>query len=561
MIINLSGIDFSGNGGGGGGGSYVLPVASPTRLGGIKVGSGLTIDSGGTLSSEGGSAAPQDFYIDWAELHSMGNQERMELFSELVEKFDGGWHIYALSVGSGATDPIYVLPLTELISGTYEEGYGYAGGYAKFGAIHESGSTSGYMRASFGSEGNLSPNQDHIGVYNFTPTASATRLGGIKVGSGLTISNGVLSVEGGGGVPVVESLENLEPEPGAVVELVGDKRNAYFYNGIDSDPYSVTLTDGDSVDYTFTMDGQDSSRWYTYHEETNDWYIHYMWLGTDWDDDGGRIVAGFLFYTTDGEGQAPDYWEIGGEEVVGTEMYVKSDLYQCEFSGVWTKVNPLRTFNLNKIVEDGSLDEFIGNVYNGFYGDFENIYLQWRDSGQGETSQRLYHVRNVQGEIWFSSSDATNSTDGIPLSHYYIPFNPGERNVNHYSTLNVGVPDMSMSFYAGVQPNGSLAGCDLTYFQDPNLIYRRCVHTFQDPSNPDTEKVSLGTIKWWNKYITEVDGEQRWYYTFAADVPVNNTIYSGVWGFYDNDHIETLSWTSGATYESQNYPPYTGSTS
>lgn len=393
------------------------------------------------------------------------------------------------------------------------------------------------------------------------PTATPTSLGGIKVGSGLTIdSGGTLSSEGGGGVPVVESLENVEPEPGAVVELVGEKRTVYFYNGIDSDPYSVTLTDGDSVDYTFTKDGQNFSKWYTYHEETNDWYIHYMWIGADWDDEGGRIVAGFLFYTTDGAGQAPDYWEVGGEEVVGTEMYVKSDLYQCEFFGAWTKVNPLRTLDLNKIVEDGSLDEFIGNVYNGVYGNFENIYLQWRDSDRGDTSQRLYHVRSVESEIWFSSSDATNSTDGIPLSHYYIPFNPNERYVHHYMTLNIGVPDMSMLFFAGVQPNGSLAGCDLTYLQDPNQIYRCCIHTFQDPSNPDTERVSLGTIKWWNKYLTEVDGEQKWYYTFAVDVPVNNTIYSGVWGFYDNDHIETLSWTSGATYESQNYPPYTGST-
>ena len=52
MIINFDNI-----GGGGGGGSYTLPVASANQLGGIKVGSGLTIDSGGTLSTSGGSEA------------------------------------------------------------------------------------------------------------------------------------------------------------------------------------------------------------------------------------------------------------------------------------------------------------------------------------------------------------------------------------------------------------------------------------------------------------------------------------------------------------------------
>lgn len=54
MIVNK----YKGNGGGGGG--YVLPVATASRLGGIKVGSGLTIDGAGVLSAEGGSE-PVDF--------------------------------------------------------------------------------------------------------------------------------------------------------------------------------------------------------------------------------------------------------------------------------------------------------------------------------------------------------------------------------------------------------------------------------------------------------------------------------------------------------------------
>lgn len=52
MIINFDNI---GNTGGGGGG-YVLPVATANRLGGIKVGSGLTIDAAGVLSTSGGTA-------------------------------------------------------------------------------------------------------------------------------------------------------------------------------------------------------------------------------------------------------------------------------------------------------------------------------------------------------------------------------------------------------------------------------------------------------------------------------------------------------------------------
>lgn len=43
------------DGQGGGGGSYVLPPATEQTLGGIKVGSGLTVQADGTLSAEGGA--------------------------------------------------------------------------------------------------------------------------------------------------------------------------------------------------------------------------------------------------------------------------------------------------------------------------------------------------------------------------------------------------------------------------------------------------------------------------------------------------------------------------
>lgn len=50
MIINLN--QF-GNGGGGGG--YVLPTATDTRLGGVKIGQGIDVDSAGTISVTGGT--------------------------------------------------------------------------------------------------------------------------------------------------------------------------------------------------------------------------------------------------------------------------------------------------------------------------------------------------------------------------------------------------------------------------------------------------------------------------------------------------------------------------
>lgn len=69
----------------GGGGGYVLPVASQSTLGGVKIGSGITIDSGGTISAQGGGGAevktielstwnPEDF-----------TQEDISALTEMVE--------------------------------------------------------------------------------------------------------------------------------------------------------------------------------------------------------------------------------------------------------------------------------------------------------------------------------------------------------------------------------------------------------------------------------------------------------------------------------------------
>ena len=60
------GVQFAGigldTGGGGGGGSYVLPTATRTRLGGVKVGTGLEVAEDGTLSTSGGGGGQSDTY-------------------------------------------------------------------------------------------------------------------------------------------------------------------------------------------------------------------------------------------------------------------------------------------------------------------------------------------------------------------------------------------------------------------------------------------------------------------------------------------------------------------
>lgn len=47
----------------GGGGSYTLPIASEATLGGVKIGSGITIDGEGKISAQGGAGGAQNYQI------------------------------------------------------------------------------------------------------------------------------------------------------------------------------------------------------------------------------------------------------------------------------------------------------------------------------------------------------------------------------------------------------------------------------------------------------------------------------------------------------------------
>lgn len=99
MIINFDNI---GNTGGGGGG-YVLPVATANRLGGVKVGSGLTIDAAGVLSTSGGTAPSGDsvkVYM-YDELYSGDTYDHYDLSipQEMLSLAKSGTPVYVLYRG------------------------------------------------------------------------------------------------------------------------------------------------------------------------------------------------------------------------------------------------------------------------------------------------------------------------------------------------------------------------------------------------------------------------------------------------------------------------------
>lgn len=100
MIINING----GNGGGGGG-SYTLPIASASVLGGVKIGSGITIDASGAISAQGGGAGG---YNVVSSLPASANNG--ELFFIPAHSAEVQYNVYIFDCSNWSEGEDYVLP-------------------------------------------------------------------------------------------------------------------------------------------------------------------------------------------------------------------------------------------------------------------------------------------------------------------------------------------------------------------------------------------------------------------------------------------------------------------
>lgn len=133
--------------------TYTLPTASADTLGGVKVGAGLAITDG-VLSATGGGVADS---VDWKNIQGT------------PKTFTPAAHTHQIADVSGLQ--------TALDN--------------KVTAVSGKGLSTKDFTAEYETKLN--------GLSNYSlPTASSMQLGGVKVGAGLTINNGVLSATGGG---------------------------------------------------------------------------------------------------------------------------------------------------------------------------------------------------------------------------------------------------------------------------------------------------------------------------------------------------------------------------
>ena len=172
--------------------AYELPTASATTLGGVKVGSGLSITNG-VLSATGGGGVADS--VDWSKVQNKPN--------------------FANVATSGDYNDLSNKPTIPSVEGLASEAYVNE----KVAAIvvpevptkvSELENDAGYL-TEHQSLAEYAKKSEIPAPYTL-PVATKTTLGGVKVGAGLAMNDGVLSATGGGTADSVD-WGNIENKP------------------------------------------------------------------------------------------------------------------------------------------------------------------------------------------------------------------------------------------------------------------------------------------------------------------------------------------------------------
>jgi hypothetical protein len=178
------------------GGNYTLPAATTSTLGGIIVGSNLTVTADGTLSATGGGAVSSVAGRTGAVTLTTADISGLGSLATQSGTFSG--------TSSGTNTGDQTITLTGDVTGS---------GTGSFAAtLAASGATAGtYTSVTVDTKGRVTSGTNPAG-YSL-PTASASVLGGIKIGSGLSIDAGgvvtasVTSVAGRTGAVTIASSD------------------------------------------------------------------------------------------------------------------------------------------------------------------------------------------------------------------------------------------------------------------------------------------------------------------------------------------------------------------
>ena len=150
-----------------------IPIASDTQLGGVKIGTGLSVTANGVLSATGGGSADA---VEWDNV--LDKPTTIDGYGITDAKIENG----TITLGNQTITPLTSAPVTSVNS--------------KTGAVVLTANDVGALPNTTVIPTKTSQLENDSGFINKIPIASETKLGGVIIGDGLTVdANGVVSSE------------------------------------------------------------------------------------------------------------------------------------------------------------------------------------------------------------------------------------------------------------------------------------------------------------------------------------------------------------------------------
>lgn len=420
----------------GGGGSYVLPVASQDTLGGVKIGSGLTM-SGDTLN-----ANPGGYTLPIASENVLGG----------------------VKIGSGLTIDVN-------------------------GVLSASGET-----------------------YEL-PAATDQVLGGIKVGSGLTIdSGGTLSADIDlSGYATTAATDALSAVTSGLTEAVAGKQDTLSAgNGIDLSGSTISVKIGEGLAFS-----------------------------------GNTIVVS------------------GGTGGNTPRVIFLNKLTEQERIALYNELASKYDYNTQSWTSAFTQDDYAFYIDLREYNDQQAYNVNDRYEGFFPMQVNRMHPSDYGGAAFFSGVEADRVGQGILINIRFVITYDGQ--VDKGTWRNNPGTSPEYVFDLDITSAGTiLSDANWEAIGDPAKWTRLAMRYYYDTGWEGWQAFGTAPVKWVYNYITEVDSEVKQYYIMTADININGTVYTGVWGvlqdhWYGNgDPLcpKLISWTSGSTITDPSYPPY-----
>lgn len=532
----------------GGGGGYVLPVASQSTLGGVKIGSGITIDSGGTISAQGGGAEVKTIVLSTMDPADF-TQEDISAMTEMVEYL--------------ADFPVSGLPMARIFcSSNY-----YTLDFADYEVVKD---------------------QEQRNAYYFTNTEAYGEEGEEGEFTAFTFKLDVENVEDSYGhfwdssesVPnKLAAVENLDEEVNdPQVGDVAAKKNV-TYTSIEIDWNNIPFEDmevlkvgnlevGNMTLYAWNNEGTDTlsvgngGDLYNITQDGDEVSLPYGNLFWKVSRDGSDVSITL----TDGT-----FANVPFEESLITQndcnaqydVYIVSDgLYQYN-GDEWEKLGP-RVILLNNLSQQELVDLYdeITAMYDyrnmafttAFTASDYEFYIDLTDSSkqaaigvsdrnyEGWFPMQLNYVNPNDydgGAIYFTGVEGRQDGNGYLFNIRYVVTNQGDTDPGCWS---VEPPQPDYQHNILITSGGTIENPDgLNIFASENFNHKVMFVWHEGNDQPGWGQAPLKYV--WRK----LDQDNHLIYHFAVDnVPIDGVLYKGTWHVTENDwgNYTTDNWTT-----------------